>query len=453
MLGVQAARLAVEDLVLADLAGARLVLHVGGAVLHVDVGEGVRPAGVADEHRVALGVVARPVRLREDLHLAAVGVLPPAGADALRDDGALRVAADVDHLGAGVGLLHAVDHRHRVELADAVVALQDHRGILPGDRRAGLDLRPRDLGPRARLAALGDEVVDAADAVLVTGIPVLHRAVLDGRVVEGNQLHHRGVQLILVALRRRASLEVRDVRPFLGHDQRPLELPGVGGVDAEVRRQLHRAAHALRDEDERAVGEDRRVERGEVVVGGRHDRAQVLLHQLGMLLHRLAEGAEDHPFLGERGLERRADRDGVEDRVDGDAGQQLLLAERDAELLVRGQQLRIDVVERAERCRGLRRREVGDRLVVDRRVVHVRPGRLGHLLPTAERLQAPIEQPLGLLLLGGDEADRLLGEPRWHRVLLDVGDPAVLVLAIDQRVHFGAHEASRPASSPTRATR
>src|SRR3712207_8148360 len=34
---------------------------------------------------------------------------------------------------------------HRVELAHRVVALQDAARVLPGDRRAGLDLRPGDL--------------------------------------------------------------------------------------------------------------------------------------------------------------------------------------------------------------------------------------------------------------------------------------------------------------------
>ncbi len=41
-----------------------------------------------------------------------------------------------------------VHHRHGVELAGRVVALEDHARVLPGDRRAGLDLRPGDLGAR-----------------------------------------------------------------------------------------------------------------------------------------------------------------------------------------------------------------------------------------------------------------------------------------------------------------
>ena len=44
-------------------------------------------------------------------------------------------------------------------------------------------------------AALGDKVVDAADALLVAAVPVLHRGVLDLRARACCQLHHRRMQL------------------------------------------------------------------------------------------------------------------------------------------------------------------------------------------------------------------------------------------------------------------
>jgi hypothetical protein len=58
------------------------------------------------------------------------------------------------------------------------------------------------------------------------------------------------------------------------------------------------------------------------------------LHQLGVAAHRLAEGAEDDPELLELALEGRGDRDAVEHRVHGHAGEHLLFPERDAQLLV-----------------------------------------------------------------------------------------------------------------------
>lgn len=57
-------------------------------------------------------------------------------------------------------------------------------------------LRPGDLGisPHTE-AALGDKVVNAASAVLVASVPILHRAVLDLRVGVCVQLHNRRMQL------------------------------------------------------------------------------------------------------------------------------------------------------------------------------------------------------------------------------------------------------------------
>ena len=58
----------------------------------------------------------------------------------------------------------------------------------------------------AHMPALRDEVVDAALAFLVARIPVLDRRVLDRRIVVRDELDDRGVQLVLVAHRRRAAL-------------------------------------------------------------------------------------------------------------------------------------------------------------------------------------------------------------------------------------------------------
>jgi hypothetical protein len=140
-----AALVAIEDLVLADLRGRGLVLHARRRVLHLDVRERVRAALVAQQQRIALRVVAR-VRRR------------PSGSSPGRDRCSARarprcpwtrsccgVLADVDHLGAGVGLLVIVGQRHRVELAHRVVAQQDAARVFPGDRRAGLHLRPGNL--------------------------------------------------------------------------------------------------------------------------------------------------------------------------------------------------------------------------------------------------------------------------------------------------------------------
>src|SRR5690606_14305244 len=84
-----AAAAAIEQLVLADLGGRGLVLDGGGRMPDLDVGEGVRATLLADQQRVALGMVARALGAAVDLDQAAVGVLPAPGADAFADDLAL----------------------------------------------------------------------------------------------------------------------------------------------------------------------------------------------------------------------------------------------------------------------------------------------------------------------------------------------------------------------------
>ena len=103
------------------------MLEGDARILRLDIGDGVGAALVADQQRVAVGVVARAGRLAVAGDEAAIGVVRMAGGDALGDDPALRVLAEVGHLGAAVDLLVAVRHRDRIELADEVVAAQDAR--------------------------------------------------------------------------------------------------------------------------------------------------------------------------------------------------------------------------------------------------------------------------------------------------------------------------------------
>src|SRR5207245_6596494 len=128
--------------------------------------------------------------------------------------------------------------------------------VFPGDGRAGLHLRPRyfRVSPLA-LAALGDKVVDPAAAFLVSGIPVLNRGVLDGGVLECDELDHGGMELVLITDRRRTPFEITDVSPFVGDDQRALKLACFRGIDAEVGRKLHGATDALGYIHKRTVAE------------------------------------------------------------------------------------------------------------------------------------------------------------------------------------------------------
>jgi hypothetical protein len=80
---------------------------------------------------------------------------------------------------------------------------------------------------------------------------------------------------------------------------------------------------ALGHVDERAAGPDRRVQRGELVVADRDDRAEVLAEQLLVLAQAVSVSTEDDALL----LEVLADLvvDDLRLVLRGDAGDQALL--------------------------------------------------------------------------------------------------------------------------------
>ena len=417
------------------------MLHPGAAVLHLDVGEGAGAAGLADEHGVALAEVAGALGLGLHLHQAAVAVGAVAGADALADDGALGVPADVDHLGAGVGLLLVVGEGHAVELAHAVIAHQQAAGVLPGDGAAGLHLGPADArGDALAEAALGDEVEDAAQAVLVAGVPVLHGAVLDGGPVQGHQLHHRRMQLVGVELGGGAALQVAHAGAGLGHNEGALELARVLVVDAEVGAQVHGTGDALGDEHEAAICEHGAVEGRVEVVGEGHHAAEVLLDEVGVFPHGLAEAAEDDSLGGELLFVGGGDAHGVEDHVHGHARQGRLLVDGYAQLFKGAFQLRVHLVHGG--VLGdllLGGAVVDDALEVGPGVSHIGPVGLRQGQPVAVGLQAEVEQPLGFTLLGRDEPDRVLVQSGRSAVRFDVRHEAVLVFLAGDHIEGGTH--------------
>src|SRR6266487_7159228 len=135
---------------------------------------------VADQKRIAIGKIARAGRAAMRRDQSTIGVVGMTGSDALGDDPARGVLAEVQHLGAGIDLLVAVGNRDRIKFTARIVAAQDAARIFPGDGGTGLELSPGDLRIlAAAVAALGDEVVDAAATARVAGIPVLNGRILD----------------------------------------------------------------------------------------------------------------------------------------------------------------------------------------------------------------------------------------------------------------------------------
>jgi len=152
-----------------------------------------------------------------------------------------------------------------------------------------------------------------------------------------------------------------------------------------------------------------------------------------MLAERLGDGEEDDPGLLQLLTEGGRDGDAVEHGIDGylarafHAGEDLLLLDRNAELLVGAADLRIELIERFQLRLLLRLRVIISVLIIDRRDIQFRPIRRGHRLPLAERFQPPVEHPLRLALARGNVAHRVFGETLGREFLLDIGGEAPFV--------------------------
>ena len=386
----------VEQLVFANATGGCFVLGLGACVCDGDVGECVSSTLGADEHAIALGVVAGACSGFADAHLATVGVAGAVSADALRNDCALGVLANVDHLRAGVGLHVAVREGYAVKFAHRIVALQDAARVLPRDGRPRFDLGPADAAVFAgTLAALCNKVIDTAGSRLaVARVPVLHGRIFDFGVFFGHEFHDGAVELLAAKLRRGAAFEVAHARVVIGDNQRAFELACFLVVDAEIGGKVHGALDSRGNIDEASVAKDGAVEGRKVVVASGDHAPEILFNEFRVFLDGVADGAEDDAHFHEFLLVARVNADGVEYGIDGDVRESLLFVERDAELFKCRQEFRIDIFDFFVALLGLRCGIIDDVLQIDRIEMELAPVGLFHRLELFVSSQAKIEHEL-----------------------------------------------------------
>ncbi len=247
------------------------------------------------------------------------------------------------------------------------------------------------------------------------------------------------MQLVLVTHGCGTAFKIGDVRALVGNDQRALELACALGVHAKIGRQFHRAAHARRDVDKGPIGKHRTIQRGKEIVRLRHDRPQIFLHQLGVLMHGFGDRHEDHASLFELFLECCRHRYRVKHCIHSNtravalahfrrrlrcafnAQQHFGFPQRNAQFLVGFQNLRRHVIKRFIFRLTLGSSVIIGVLIVDGGIVHHRPGRLLHGQPFAIGGKAPLQQPFRLALLVGNEPNRVLGQTLGRKFLLDLG--------------------------------
>ena len=254
------------------------------------------------------------------------------------------------------------------------------------------------------------------------------------RIIQRHQLHHCGVQLVGLAHRGGAALQIADVGAFLGHDEGTFKLPAIQGVDAEVGHQFHRAADSLGNVGKGAVAEHGGVKGCIEIVGVGHHRTQILLHQLRVLLDRLANGAKDDPGLFQGCLVGGGYRGTVQHRIHGNTGQLLLLTQRDAQLVESRQQFRVNLVHTLGAVLLGRGGGIIDNVLeINAGVLNVGPGRFLFLEgdPVTKSLEPPFQHPFRFLFLGGNKADNVLTETLGGGILLDINGKAPFVLSVN----------------------
>ena len=237
------------------------------------------------------------------------------------------------------------------------------------------------------------------------------------------------MQLVLVTHGSGATFQIGDVGIVIGHDECALKLPRLGRIDAEISGQLHRAANALRNIHKRAVAEDSRIQSGIEIVGIRHHLAQILAHQVRIVLHSLADGAEDNAQLSQALTVSRLHAHAVHHGIHCHTTQAQLLLQGDAQLVKGLLQLGVNLLFVAGSLlagSGI----VADVLVVDVGHMHMAPCGRFERQPVAIGLQAKLQQPLGLTLQSRDAAHHILVKSLGDDLGLDVGHKAVFVLSL-----------------------
>ena len=242
------------------------------------------------------------------------------------------------------------------------------------------------------------------------------------------------MQLVLIAHGSGAALQIGHVGIVIGHDERAFELACLCSIDAEVAREFHRASHALRNVDKRAITEHGTVECSIEIVGVGHHTAQVLAHQVRIVPHGLSNRAEYDAQLGEALAVGGAYTHAVDDGVNRHAAQCHALLQGDSEFVEGALQFGVNL----SRLVGLLLwgSIVADGLVVNLWQIDMPPCWLFECLPMGKSLQSELEQPFGLMLECRDLSHDVLVKTLGNHSGLNISHEAVLVFLVCGLVEY-----------------
>src|SRR5215207_795651 len=248
LLGEPAAR-EIEELVLADLRDACLVLGRDLLLLDLDVRVSIRPRLLVEQKRVALDPALGALGSLVHLQKTAIRRAPGTLGNGLGGDERGGVRRRMNDLATCVLVLPVAGVGDREDLAASTLAREVDRRVFHGELASEVSVHPLNGRVLLGYGPLGDQVVGVVR-------PVLDGRVANPRVRLGYELDDGRVERVRGVRRGRAALNVVYVRPLVGDDERPLELAHVLRVDPEVRLQRDVDADPRWNVDERAARPD-----------------------------------------------------------------------------------------------------------------------------------------------------------------------------------------------------
>ena len=306
---VDAAGHQVEDVLVGDLAGGGAVGAAHIVRLDLQARDAVG-AGQLAQHQVAVGLVGVGLlRLRIDLDEALVHRPCPILQRALEQQVAGGVGRLVELVGVMIQVLPAAREVQAQQLAVAARSVQLHVDPVLAQPAAPRADEVAQQAVARQQHPLRAEVPRGVGQVLQ--VQIVHLAVGARQQLDDAVGHP--------AVRADEVLHQRHGRAFLGHDDRVVHPRQLAGALADDRLERLLDDDVARHIDERAAVPQRVVQRAELVLVGRHGRAEVALHQLRVLPRGGVQVAEDDPAGGEAGVKLVLCGRAVDDRQRADA--------------------------------------------------------------------------------------------------------------------------------------
>ena len=185
----------------------------------------------------------------------------------------------MNHAGTGILINRTIGKCNRQHGSLSFTTPQIDAGVLHRDFGTQITVNPFHRSPGLGFSTLGFQAVDVAG-------PILNRRIAAKGIGMHKHLNHGRMQTVFRIDWCRAAFDIVNARAILNHDQRPLKLPRIFGIDSKKALQRRVSMHALWYIDKRAARPDRRIQCRKNIVIGMNQRRKILFDDFGMFLNR-----------------------------------------------------------------------------------------------------------------------------------------------------------------------